>query len=186
MLLLYWFLNFNMKNIIFITLLFFQLSQAQQYELDSDKSFITYSGSHPLHDWQGTSNDVKGIFIFQEETPSRIAVSTSVASFNSKNSSRDAHSLEILNAINFPKVTFYSDQISMSEKFVSFKGKLSLHGVSIDFGTEGEIIFEKDVVVLRGNFEVNPSDFGIKLPSFMLVKMKDELSLKYNLRFKMN
>ena len=156
-----------MKNIIFISLLFVQLLQAQQFVLDSEKSFITYSGSHPLHDWEGTSNDVKGIFIFQDEIPSRIAISTSVNSFNSKNSSRDAHSLEILDAINFPKVTFYSDQISLKENSVSYSGKLSLSGVSIDF-------------------IVNPSDFGIKLPSFMLVKMKDELSLKYNLNFKMN
>ena len=186
MLLLYWFLNFKMKNIIFISLLFVQLLQAQQFVLDSEKSFITYSGSHPLHDWEGTSNDVKGIFIFQDEIPSRIAISTSVYSFNSKNSSRDAHSLEILDAINFPKVTFYSDQISLKENSVSYSGKLSLSGVSIDFRTESEIIFDKGVVVLKGNFKVNPSDFGIKLPSFMLVKMKDELSLKYNLNFKMN
>ena len=184
--LLYWFLNFKMKNIIFITLLFIQLSQAQQFVLDTDKSFITYSGSHPLHDWEGTSSDVKGIFIFEDEIPSRIAISTSLNSFNSKNSSRDAHSLEILDAINFPKVTFYSDQISLKENSVSYSGKLSLSGVSIDFRTESEIIFDKGLVVLKGNFKVNPSDFGIKLPSFMLVKMKDELSLKYNLNFKMN
>ena len=113
-----------MKNIIFISLLFVQLLQAQQFVLDSEKSFITYSGSHPLHDWEGTSNDVKGIFIFQDEIPSRIAISTSVNSFNSKNSSRDAHSLEILDAINFPKVTFYSDQISLKENSVSYSGKL--------------------------------------------------------------
>ena len=74
----------------------------------------------------------------------------------------------------------------MKENSVSYSGKLSLSGVSIDFRTESEIIFDKGLVVLKGNFKVNPSDFGIKLPSFMLVKMKDELSLKYNLNFKMN
>jgi polyisoprenoid-binding protein YceI len=38
-------------------------------------------------------------------------------------------------------------------------------------------------IMLKGNFKIKPSDFEIKLPDFMLVKMENNLDIEYELIF---
>ena len=104
----YWYLSFSMKNTL--VLLFFTpiILMAQQLRVDAATSYIAYEASHPIHDWSGTSDAVQGIIIMENNTPKRMAIAAAVSSFNSKNSNRDAHALEVLEALRFPKVSFYT------------------------------------------------------------------------------
>ena len=50
-----------MKKLIFI--LFLQSLYAQSLvQFDLSKSFISYDGKHPAHNWTGVSKDVQGTF----------------------------------------------------------------------------------------------------------------------------
>ena len=43
------------------------------------------------------------------------------------------------------------------------------------------IVSGKNEILLNGTFNLIPSDFGISLPAFMLVKMKDLLEIRYSI-----
>ena len=62
-----------MKKLIFI--LFLQSLYAQSLvQFDLGKSFISYDGKHPAHNWTGVSKDIQGTFEMnkQDLTKSRL------------------------------------------------------------------------------------------------------------------
>lgn len=157
---------------------------AQQLRVNTKTSFISYEASHPAHDWSGVSEKVQGVVVLENNLPTRIAIAASVASFNSKNSNRDAHALEVLDALSFPKVSFYTEDISLQEDFLSLKGELSFHGISAPLSTNASWKKDNDTWFLEGSFDVKPSDFDIKLPSFMLIKMRDKIHIRFRLELR--
>lgn len=173
-----------MKYFLFVSLLFSAFVQAQQLRVDSASSFITYEASHPVHDWSGTSTQVQGVVVLENDLPSRIAIATSVSSFDSKNSNRDAHALEVLEALLFPKVSFYSDNITATNSDMSLTGSLTFHGVSLPITTMATWSKEQDYWILEGSFDVSPSSFKVELPSFMLVKMRDHVRIRFRLELR--
>ena len=170
-----------MHKILLLLLSVPVLLTAQQLRVDTSNSYITYEASHPVHDWSGTSDAVQGVVITENDIPTRIAIAATVSSFNSKNSNRDAHALEILDALLFPKVSFYSDEMDLNKDSLNLNGELKFHGVSIPLETIASWSKSEDTYVLEGEFNVQPSKVDIKLPSFMLVKMRDNMRIRFRL-----
>ena len=77
-----------MKKLIFILFFQFSFSQTIPVEIDLEKSFISYDGKHPAHNWTGISKEIKGSFIFDKDQPtlSSVDLYVPVFSFDSKNS----------------------------------------------------------------------------------------------------
>ena len=173
-----------MKNLTYVLLLIPAMLIAQQLRVDSANSYITYEASHPVHDWSGTSDAVQGVLIMENDMPTQMAVAATVSSFNSKNSNRDAHALEVLDALLFPKVSFYSEEMHLNNDSLNLNGELKFHGVSIPLETIAVWTKTEDAWTLEGEFDVQPSKFDIKLPSFMLVKMRDNMRIRFRLELR--
>ena len=62
----------------------------------------------------GVNDNVSGVIIYDNEI-SKIAIAAKVVDFDSGNSGRDSHSLEVLEALKFPNIKFYSDDIRRRE-----------------------------------------------------------------------
>ena len=170
-----------MNKILFLLLFVPLILTAQQLRVDTSNSYITYEASHPVHDWSGTSDAVQGVVITKNDIPNRMAIAATVSSFNSKNSNRDAHALEVLDALLFPKVSFYSEEMVLSKDSLNLNGELKFHGVSIPLETIASWTKSDNTYILEGEFNVQPSSFNIKLPSFMLVKMRDNMLIHFRL-----
>ena len=56
-------------------------AQENKWMLIEDESFIQYSAKHLLHKWSGINNNIKGVFLQQND--SKIAVSANIADFDS-------------------------------------------------------------------------------------------------------
>ena len=83
----------------FILILFYQCLFAQSPgEFDLTKSFISYDGKHPAHNWTGISKDIQGTFEInkQDLTQSRVDLFVPVFSFDSKNANRDSNMLDVV------------------------------------------------------------------------------------------
>ena len=173
-----------MKRLFYILFFVPLVISAQQLRVDTDTSYITYEASHPVHDWSGTSKDVQGVLVLEKDIPQRIAVMTPVSSFDSKNSNRDGHAVEVLEALLYPKVSFYSDDLVLDENVLTITGVLKFHGISLPLSTKANYTKLKDFLVLEGDFTIQPSAFGIKLPSFMLVKMRDNIHISFHLELR--
>ena len=158
-------------------------SQEVRKNVNEQSSFIQYEGKHLLHDWDGLNQKIKGMAVVDESTDEifKIALLANLRDFDSNNSGRDAHALEVLEALKFPEIKFYSDDIKFYSKTVNLKGLLEFHGISVTQNIEA-VLSKTDLgTELVGEFQLIPSDFGIKLPSFLSIKMKDLLKINYRI-----
>ena len=173
------------KIIFFFIFISFSNLSAQnenKWMLESKESFIEYNAKHLLHAWSGINNDVKGIFL--EQSKSKIAISANIADFDSGISNRDSNAIRVLNALNFPSVKFFSDEILVSSNSVEFNGELDFYGKKINKIVNASYINDNDTIIIEGNFSIILTDFDIKLPSLMLVKMDDLAKINFKLIFK--
>lgn len=168
---------------LFIFFQFISFSQEVRLNIENDLSFIEYTGKHLLHDWEGINQKIKGIVLAEKASRkfNKIALLANVRDFDSNNSGRDSHSLEVLEALRYPEVKFYSEKIFYDLDTISFAGSLEFHGVTTDKTISAKVIETSNQLELTGEFQLIPSDFGIVLPSFMTVKMKDLLDFTFRI-----
>lgn len=164
----------------------FNFAQEIQLKIETEVSSIKYKGDHLLHSWEGINNNVNGIAILNSKSNKieKIAILIYVRDFDSGNSGRDAHSLEVLEALKYPEIRFYSESIKIVDDKINFKGTFNFHGIKIEKELVGNLNRKNDIWDISGNFKLVPSDFGVKLPSFLSVKMKNLLDIDYSIALK--
>lgn len=176
------------KLLVFAVLgLSFYAVQAQHtYSIDADKSSITYAANHMLHAWEGKNNNVMGVAMVNEDVNEieKLAILLNVRDFNSQNSSRDAHSLEVLEAIKHPTIKFYATHITTQSGETKLVGDLTFHGIKKSIQVTTRVKNNGNSISLEGSFSVKPSDFEIELPSFMMVEIDDLLELNFKVELK--
>lgn len=150
--------------------------------LNSSKSKINYKAKHFLNSWKGSNNEVSGAIIYDEGI-SNIAVATKVIDFESGNSNRDLHLLEYLNVLKHPYIKFYSDDISIQGNAITFNGDIEFHGQKKPIEVLGTFNDNDDLISITGKFQIVPTKFSIKLPSFMLIEMEDYLNISFDFQF---
>jgi polyisoprenoid-binding protein YceI len=154
-------------------------------QLDKSKSSITYSMNHILHAWDGTSRDLNGVVLVGAENRiEKVAIATKVSSFDSENSNRDAHLLEVVEALKYPNISFYSTSITESKKGeLDVKGVLQFHGVNKEITFKANATQVKNNVQVTGNFIFLLEDFKIERPSFMLKQVDNEVKVKFDVLY---
>ena len=95
--------------------------------LKADQSYIKYDAKHVLHAWEGINENIKGVIVKDQEIE-KIAIAAQVVDFDSGNAGRDAHSLEVLEALKFPTIKFYSEKIKTQGDVLIFDGEVEFHG----------------------------------------------------------
>ena len=158
-------------------------SQKEQTWVLQKPSSLSYTAIHPLHKWTGTSTSVQAIMTTSNDEPEKLAIMASVRSFDSQNSNRDAHALEVLDALRFPQVKFSSSGITKSSNGYTVTGTLEFHGVKKIRSIP--VQFHKTELGwhLSGSFEVSLTEHEIDPPSFMLVKTEDLIKIEVDLTF---
>lgn len=153
--------------------------------IDKKKSTITYSMNHLLHAWDGTSSDLNGVVVVSpENTIQKVAIVSKVSAFDSKSSNRDAHMLEVTEALRFPNITFSSTSIIEPKNGeLEIKGTLQFHGVSKDIIFKGSSKNDGTSTNVTGEFIFLLEDFKIDRPSFMLQKVDNEVKVKFDIFF---
>ena len=86
--------------------------------------------------------------------------------------------------MNFPSVKFFSNEILISSETIELKGELDYHGKKINKIVNASYIKGIDNLTIEGDFSIILTDFEIKLPSLMLVKMDDLAKINFKLIFK--
>ena len=170
-------------SLFFLLMVNLCIAQKETWTLDPENSFISYDAKHILHSWKGMNTNVKGIAKVEANKINQIAILTLVKDFDSNNSGRDAHALEVLESLSYPEVRFYSDSITVAQDSIKITGLFNFHGVNQSRSIAALIENEKNKKIIRGSFKLTPSDFDIKLPSLMMVKMENLLLFNFKLEF---
>lgn len=170
-------------SLFFLLMVNLCIAQKETWTLNPENSFISYDAKHILHSWKGMNTNVKGVAKVEANKINQIAILTLVKDFDSNNSGRDAHALEVLESLSYPEVRFYSDSITVAQDSIKITGLFNFHGVNQSRSIAALIENEKNKKIIRGSFKLTPSDFDIKLPSLMMVKIENLLLFDFKLVF---
>ena len=170
-------------SLFFLLMVNLCIAQKETWTLNPENSFISYDAKHILHSWKGMNTNVKGVAKVEANKINQIAILTLVKDFDSNNSGRDAHALEVLESLSYPEVRFYSDSITVAQDSIKITGLFNFHGVNQSRSIAALIENKKNKKIIKGSFKLTPSDFNIKLPSLMMVKMENLLLFDFKLEF---
>ena len=153
-----------------------------------DKSSLTYVLVHPLHEIEGTSKDVDCTIDVDDATQaiSHASFTADVMSFNSGNSNRDSHAMEILEALLYPTVSFESTSIVPDGSSLDVTGNLTFHGVTRPVSFSAVETSSGDAMNVQGKAKVSLTDFKIPRPSLLMIPVQDTLSISFTMVFPKN
>lgn len=159
-------------------------AQTKQIRADKSQSSITYGMKHALHAWTGTSKEVAcAAETNAEGRIIRVAATVKVKSFDSQNSNRDAHMLEVTDALTHPNITFSSTTVTPESNGYLVKGNLIFHGVTKPFEARVTEAQKNGRRMISGRFIFLLEDFGIERPTLMLVKTDNEVEVSFEFYF---
>ena len=171
------------KTLLFTLLISVNLCSQEFWEIDSNSSFIKYSGNHFLHNWDAQNDEISGLLNIENGTIDNVGVIAKVKDFNSGNSSLDSNAMRVVEALKYPNVIFRSSLIEQNDDRVYLEGVLEFHGIKKNLKVEGEIESLEDQIKINMDFKIKLSDFEIKRPSLLLRKVEDEILVEINLNF---
>ena len=173
-----------MRKLIFIFVLSTNFLSSQEIlRIDNSISSISYSGTHFLHNWDATNDNITGLIELNDNQISKIGVIAKVKDFKSGNSSLDSNSYRVLNALRIPNIVFRSKETLDSLDVVNVSGTISFHGIEKDLNVLLDKSTENNNISLTGKFIINLSDFNIERPSLLLQKINNEIDIDIKLIF---
>lgn len=162
-------------------------AQVRKIEAIKDESSITYKLTHPLHEIEAVSKE--GYCAIDADPAAKIIkhtyVKVAVTSFNSGNSSRDSHAMEVVDALSFPDAKFVSTNIEQQGDNLKVTGKMTFHGVTNMITFQAYAKWNGDKLAITGSFVLSLTAFKVERPSLLMVPVKDELEFTVNEVFKL-
>ena len=162
-------------------------AQPKQLELLKDESSITYRIVHPLHEIEATSKDAT--YQLQADPAKKeivgVSAAVDVTTFDSGNSNRDSHAMEVIDAISFPEVSFASTSVTEVGDSLKVTGKLTFHGVTQDIVAMAASKWSADKVQVSGNFILSLTAFKIERPSLLMIPVEDALRFTFTAAWKL-
>lgn len=152
-------------------------SQTKTVEVDKNQSTITYRLEHPLHHIEAVSKD--GWFRVEvdaaKQEVQRVWAQVDVMTFDSGNSNRDSHAMEVVESIKYPDVTFVSTAVAQSGDSIKVAGKLTFHGVTNDIVMSGVTKWSEGRLVVQGGFDLSLTAFKVQRPALLMIPVDDTL-----------
>ncbi|HUL44245.1 MAG TPA: YceI family protein [Bacteroidota bacterium] len=164
-----------------------QAALARQQNLTAlkDGSSLSYHLTHPLHEIDATSKDIDCTISYDEATQTIQATtfSADVTTFDSGNSNRDSHAMEVLDALTYPTVSFASKLIKSNGNDLDVSGDLTFHGQTkpVEFSASKSIADGK--LTVSGKADVSLTAFGIERPSLLMIPVQDTLRISFTVLF---
>ncbi|HEY3388813.1 MAG TPA: YceI family protein [Prolixibacteraceae bacterium] len=160
-------------------------AQTKKVQADKKESTMTYKLTHPLHEIEATSKDINCWADLDPSTKtiSHVYVQIDVTTFNSGNSNRDSHAMEVIDAISYPYVKFNSSGISQNGDKIKVSGKLLFHGVTRDLVFDATPKWEGNNLTVTGDFVISLTAYKVERPSLLLVPVNDELHFTFYMEY---
>lgn len=160
------------------------VSAQQSLRADKKNSVITYYMKHALHSWQGVSREVNSIVHLNAAGDiEKVAATVPVKSFDSKNSNRDSHMLEVTDALTYPQVSFYSTSVTRTAEGYEVKGVLNFHGVEKPVQIKAKESRSGSQRQVSGSFIFLLEDHKVERPSLMMMKTDNEVRIEFNFSY---
>jgi polyisoprenoid-binding protein YceI len=163
-------------------------AQTKTIEKADTSSTLTYRLTHPLHEVEAVSREVRyrvEIDPVKHEIGS-VSASVDVMSFSSGNSNRDSHAMEVIDALTFPEAGFAGSAVTRNGDSISVAGKVTFHGVTKDATMKGVVRWMPDRLNVSGGFSLSLTEFQIERPSLLMIPVNDTLRFNLDATFPLN
>lgn len=174
-----------MNKKIFTALLFAALPAFAQQDAQwvLQQSTLTYHMSHPMHDVDGVSHAARGKGVCHAGQ-CNFLIAAPVKSFDSGDSNRDLHMIEVTKGAQFPMVVvraLFAEPAPTAATIdadleVQFAGQTA-HYQHVAF----QRVVHGNQVQISGTVPATCSDFKIVRPSFLTVPIKNEIPVSVDM-----
>jgi polyisoprenoid-binding protein YceI len=164
---------------LFSATIVFHQAQGQEkwVPVVKDESSIHYRLTHPMHEVNAVSNEVNGRIEIDpaEKKIEAVTADVDVMTFDSGNSNRDSHAMEVVDALTYPAVNFAGTSVIQQGDSVFVRGTLTFHGITNDVTIAGKDTWTGSSVTVDGRFSISLTAFKIERPSLLFIPVNDEL-----------
>jgi hypothetical protein len=151
-----------------------------------EKSTLTYHVSHPLHQTEAVSHEAKGKGVCHAGQCDFL-IAVPVKSFDSGDSNRDLHMLQVTQGAKYPLVTVRTrvpEEAASSANIradleIQFAGQTA-HYSQVPF----ELTRQGNQIHLTGTIPATLSDFKIDPPSLLTLPVKNEMPVRVDMTWK--
>ena len=173
--------------IVLVLLLLAAAVHAQPRTVESapGSSTMTYVLTHPLHHVEATSADARYTVTIDpaQRTIAAVEARVDVTTFNSGNSNRDSHAMEVIDALSFPDAHFVSTNFWTEGSTLKVQGKLTFHGVTNDVVIDAHPVWSDHALAVSGTFAITLSAFHVERPSLLMIPVDDALTFRFSASF---
>jgi hypothetical protein len=145
-----------------------------------EQSTLTYHISHPLHDADGVSHAARGKGICHTGE-CNFLIAVLVNSFNSGNSNRDLHMLQVTRGAQFPIVTvrLQLPEAALASSTIRADLQIQFAGQTAEYKQVPfqRVTKESDIEVL-GTIPLKLSDFKVHRPELLAMPINNEVPIK--------
>jgi polyisoprenoid-binding protein YceI len=156
-------------------------AQVRPLKQTKEESSMTYRMVHPLHKIEATSKDV--VYVLEADPGTRelrkVSGSVDVTSFDSGNSNRDSHAMEVIDAIDYPEARFDGTGFTQKGDSLLITGKVTFHGVTRDISAGAVTHWTPGKLEVDGSFTLSLKAFNIERPSLLMIPVEDSLSFSF-------
>jgi len=177
----------NARNLIVLLVLALPpLAAAADSQWVLEQSTLTYHVSHPLHQSEGVSHAARGKGVCHDGQCD-LLIAVPVKSFDSGDSNRDIHMIQVTRGAQFPMVTVrtrLSEADSTSATIhadleIQFAGQTAQYKqVSFQVATQG------NEARISGTIPATLSDFKIDPPSLLTLPVKNEIPVRLDMMWR--
>jgi hypothetical protein len=153
---------------------------------DLEQSTLTYRVSHPLHQVEGVSHMAHGKGVCHAGQCDFL-IAVSVRSFDSGDSNRDLHMLQVVRGGGFPIVSVRTHLVETAATESTIHADLQVQFAGQTAEYKQVVLQEKtrgDEIQISGTVPATLSDFKIDPPSLLAIRIKNEIPVQVEMTWK--
>jgi hypothetical protein len=151
-----------------------------------EQSTLTYHVSHPLHQSEGASKAARGKAVCHAGQCD-ILIAAPVKSFDSGDSNRDLHMLQVVRGAQFPMVTVRTTlpETASASSTVNADLEIQFAGQTVQYKQVPlQLTSHGKQIRITGTIPATLSDFKIDAPSLLAVPVKNEMPVKVDMTWR--
>ena len=150
-----------------------------------EKSTLTYHVSHPLHQTEGVSHAAKGKALCHEGQ-CNVLIAVPVKSFESGDTNRDVHMLQVVRGAQFPLVTvrLTAPEGGDSGRPLQTDLQVEFGGQTVHYTVPVQVTIDRNEAHVTGTIPATMSDFKIDPPSLLGIACKNEMPVRVDMTWR--
>src|SRR5271166_1765151 len=169
-----------------LLLAFPQLASAADNQWVLQQGTLTYHVSHPLHQSEGTSHEVRGKGICHAGQCDFL-IAVPVKSFDSGDSNRDLHMIQVTRGAQFPMVTVRTKLPESASASTTIQADLEIQfaGQTAEYKQVSfQLVTKDNQIRITGTIPATLADFKIDPPTLLTLPVKNEMPVRVDLTWR--